>query len=162
MNPRIVNAKRQGEYAEMKFQVEGFEHGLALSKPFGESMPYDYIADNGKRLLKIQIKSVSAHRQRAYKVGLHAASKLRWRVPGKRVQARRHWIYPIAMHQGHRVRGYQPSEIDFVAALVIPEEVWYIIPVRAIKGRVVICVFPNNPDSKGMFERYKEAWHLLQ
>jgi hypothetical protein len=139
----FTNTKQQGDYAEMRFQVEGTEHGLFPSKPYGDSMPYDFIGDNGRCLVKIQVKSVIKFRGGRYTVRTHRCPERSTHNPGK-------------------FRAYRPSDTDFIAALVIPENVWYIIPLRALEGRTAIFVYPQNLHSRGMFERYKEAWHLLE
>ncbi|MGC2185416.1 MAG: hypothetical protein WA637_19270 [Terriglobales bacterium] len=50
---------------------------------------------------------------------------------------------------------------DLVPALVIPEDVWYIIPVKlVVKGRMgMIILSPSVAGHK--YEAYMEAWHLL-
>jgi ketosteroid isomerase-like protein len=55
---------------------------------------------------------------------------------------------------------YARGAFDFLAAYVIPEDVWYIIPAKKLAGRgyVTLC-----SDSEGAnFEEYREAWHLLR
>jgi hypothetical protein len=49
---------------------------------------------------------------------------------------------------------------DFVAAYLIPEDIWYIIPVEKFKGQGTITLNPTVKNSK--YGRYKEAWHLLR
>ena len=47
-----------------------------------------------------------------------------------------------------------------MAAYVIPEDVWYIIPAKKLAGRgyMTLC-----SDSGGAnFEEYREAWHRLR
>ena len=55
---------------------------------------------------------------------------------------------------------YSPDQIDFIAAYVIPTDTWYILPIRATNAQPDILLTPHNARSK--YERYKEAWHLLQ
>ncbi len=57
-------------------------------------------------------------------------------------------------------QAYQEHEIDFVAAFIIPVDVWYIIPVSAVhKRKWGIAINPWRARSK--YSRYLEAWHLL-
>ncbi len=156
------NPKQQGEYAEMRFQVAAAEHGLFLSKPYGDSMPYDFIADNLKCFLKIQVKSVAVRHRGQYHVKVNSQRRRRLSAPRRAVVRFLENRYMISICHKHKYRAYKPPEIDFVAALVIPESVWYIVPVRAVGRRTAISVFPHNPESRGMFESYKEAWYLLQ
>jgi len=55
---------------------------------------------------------------------------------------------------------YTPDQIDFIAAYIIPTDTWYILPIRATNAQPDILLTPHNPRSK--YEKYKEAWHLLQ
>ena len=53
------------------------------------------------------------------------------------------------------------EEIDFVAAYIIPLDLWYIIPAGVVaKRKGSIWLAPWNRRSK--YERYLEAWHLLR
>jgi hypothetical protein len=53
------------------------------------------------------------------------------------------------------------EEIDFVAAYIIPLDLWYIIPAGVVARRKgSIWLAPWNRQSK--YERYLEAWHLLR
>lgn len=55
---------------------------------------------------------------------------------------------------------YREGMIDFIAAYVIPDKVWYIIPLAATRGQTEILLAPNRPHSK--YAQFKEAWHLLR
>lgn len=48
--------------------------------------------------------------------------------------------------------------IDFLAAYIIPEGLWYILPVQAFSPHVSAWFFPRG---LGRYERYREAWRLL-
>jgi hypothetical protein len=50
--------------------------------------------------------------------------------------------------------------VDFVAAYIIPVDLWYILPARVAAGlRGNISLTPNRRGQN--CERYIEAWHLL-
>jgi hypothetical protein len=59
---------------------------------------------------------------------------------------------------GHRA--YDTGSFDFLAAYVVPEDAWYIIPARLIHGKECIALYPNSPAAK--YEKYREAWELLR
>ena len=63
-------------------------------------------------------------------------------------------------HLDSNGHAYTPDQIDFIAAYVIPADTWYILPIKATKARPDILLTPQNSRSK--YEKYKEAWHLLQ
>ena len=53
------------------------------------------------------------------------------------------------------------EEIDFVAAYVIPLDLWYIIPAGVVakrKGSIGLAPWAR----RTKYERYLEAWYLLQ
>ena len=54
---------------------------------------------------------------------------------------------------------YEGDSFDFVAAYLIPKDLWYIIPEEMIRGQGSIAVYPRLKKSK--YGRYREAWHLL-
>jgi PD-(D/E)XK endonuclease len=51
-------SKRKGEMAELIFVVKAASMGFAVSKPYGDSEPYDLVVEENGRLLRIQVKSV--------------------------------------------------------------------------------------------------------
>lgn len=54
---------------------------------------------------------------------------------------------------------YPPGSFDFLAAYVIWDDAWYIIPAELIQGQARITVYPQAEKSK--YAAYREAWHLL-
>ncbi len=132
-----------GELAELAFIMKATSLGITASKPYGDRRPYDFLAEHGKRLSRVQVKSVFTNPGGQWRFG-----------------------YSIGTSQ-HRYRGraiYTAEEIDFIAAFVGPHDAWYLIPVDALGGRKFIRVYPGekkNPRA-GLFEHYREAWHLLK
>ena len=60
-----------------------------------------------------------------------------------------------------RQKPYTKNEIDFIAAYIVPKDVWYIIPIEVAGKRTSgIILSPHLKTSK--HARYKEAWHLLR
>lgn len=133
-----VNAtsKLRGELAEMMFMVKAAQKGFATAKPYGDSRRYDFIVDTGRRLWRVQVKSSSARQYGSYLVNLQR-------------------------NLNGEVVAYDPSEIDFVVACVMPCDAWFVIPVEAIAGRktVKLCLH-DNPRS-GRLGKYWEAWGLM-
>ena len=58
-----------------------------------------------------------------------------------------------------RHKPYRAGAFDFLAAYVIPEDVWYIIPAKKIRGmnNITLCTQAD----KAKYEQYREAWGLL-
>jgi len=63
----------------------------------------------------------------------------------------------------HRQISYKPSQADFMAVTIVGKGIWYVIPVRALAGRLTINLYPfgSRRGSRNGFEKYRGAWHLL-
>ncbi len=123
--------KLQGELVELRFLTRAAELGLRVSKPYGDSAPYDFLVESGGDVFKVQVKSTDFR--------------------GNKCNS-----YVCAINQqGGR---YSRNEIDFIAAYIRSEDAWYIIPYRAISGREVSL---NPRFRRNKYRRYREAWDLL-
>jgi hypothetical protein len=131
--------KPLGELAEMMFMVKATSEGLIVAKPYGDSHRYDFLVDSGKRTWRVQVKSSTCTHCRAYTVNTY------WKTTHKRTP-------------------YLPSKVDFLAVVILGTDIWYLIPVRALAGRLMVRVYPFGGDPRGSrrHEKYREAWHLLQ
>ncbi len=129
----LPHPKRRGEWVELKFMAEAAGRGLTVLKPYGDSSRFDCVVKSGSSLLKVQVKSVSTLRNYSYRCTLKS---------------------------GRRYVPYSSHEIDFVVVYVVPCDTWYIIPARNAVGKKIIGLFPHHP-SRGRYEKYREAWHLL-
>jgi hypothetical protein len=127
----IKNPKQRGEWAEMCFMAQATAHGLCVTKPYGDSRHYDFAIEHQGRFLRVQVKSTKYKREGSY------------------------WCNTLSSNGPYRV-----NQIDFMAAYVIPEDLWYIVPARAFCGLHYICLSPHLEVSK--YSRYLEAWHLLR
>lgn len=127
---------RKGDIAEALFSARALGMGLNVSKAVGQDSRYDFVVEVMGKSRRVQVRSV-------------------W---GK------------AMHGGHAVRmchmrrgkdrRYRPSEVDFFAVYVAQHEAWYVIPAAAVAVGS-ISVFPSQRNTRGQYERYREAWGLL-
>ena len=137
--PKMRSRTRKGDVAEAAFLAKAMQLGFNVCKPFGTACRFDFVVEAGGRLSRVQVKSCWRPRTRhhPYYVGL-----------------------AVAQPQG-RPRTYQRDEMDFLAAYIAPEDVWYVIPAREIAGRRSISVHPHRPQVSNEFEEYRDAWHLL-
>ena len=131
-HPIIELPKARGEWAELRFMTRAAEHGLVITKPWGESARYDFVIEHEGCLLRVQVKST-----------LHKIDDEGFRCN-------------VLTNHGP----YAHNQIDYIAAYVIPLDLWYIIPADAIVGQRSVSLFPRSEDSK--YNPYKEAWHLLK
>jgi hypothetical protein len=105
--------KQRGEWAELLFMAHAAQHGLTIVRPWGDSSPYDVAlvcpekCPSRPSILRIQIKSTQClHSRGGYKCHIDSNG-----VP------------------------YREGMLDFIAAFVIPEQVWFIIPFEATRRR---------------------------
>ena len=124
----LATAKRRGEVAEAAFLAKAASLGFGVAKPWGDSERYDFILDSGHHYWRVQIKSTE-----------HFAGS-RYRVKAAGWKAR-----------------YTPDEIDFLIAYIVPQNLWYIVPVTALASRSGLSFYPGGA-GKGRLEKYREAW----
>jgi len=56
---------------------------------------------------------------------------------------------------------YTKRDIDFIAAHVVPLNLWYIIPVEICTPQPMLRFYPHRKAKIMRLEKYKEAWELL-
>jgi PD-(D/E)XK endonuclease len=128
--PKIADRKLRGEWAEMVFMARATELGIPVSKPWGESRGYDLVVGRPRRFVAVQVKSTTSTLE-----------------PG--------WICNV--RAGHKP--YPPGSFDFLAAYVVFEDAWYIIPEEEVRGMENITLHTGSSWAK--YEEYREAWYLL-
>ncbi len=146
--PRISHCKIKGEYAESAFLARAIALGFRVSKPWGDSAPYDFILE---KKLSVGVRRLRA---RIFRVQVKSA----W----VRTSYGRYRIRTSGTGAARRMRGYSPAEVDFVIAWVAPLDLWYVTPVAAIRSKDTIALRPDLPKNAGRYERYREEWGLLR
>jgi hypothetical protein len=121
--------------AEAAFLAKAARLKFSVACPWGDSDRYDFILDVGGRLLRVQVKS-------AHRAGEDGG-------------------YSFRAH-GSSLAAYQADEIDVLVAYVVPEDVWYVFPVRELGGLRSLKLFPGSRKKRSKFERYREAWWILE
>ena len=58
-----------------------------------------------------------------------------------------------------RLHDYGVS-VDVIAAYIVKEKCWYIVPEKAVKGQMSFSVNPSNP-KKNEYEKYRNGWDIL-
>jgi PD-(D/E)XK endonuclease len=132
----LKNTKRVGERSEAAFLLRASQLGYFLCKPWGDSNRYDFIVDNGPELLRVQVKCTESIRARAYETRA---------------------TYTV----GNRRAVYTSADIEFIAAHVVPLDIWYIIPVDVCTPAPMLRFYPHRKAKKMRLEKYREAWHYL-
>jgi hypothetical protein len=109
-----------------------------VAKPWSQNNRYDFVLDSGKRLYRMQLKCTASIDCRAYQ------------------------IKPQRTAYGKKRKEYTPDEIDFLVGYIVPRDVWYVIPVAALKGVKLLRFYPDIACRCPKWESYREAWHLLR
>jgi hypothetical protein len=129
--PSIIGKKLRGEWAEMRFLVCATEHGLQVSKPWGDSRSYDFVVGRPGHFVAVQVKSTIFELEEG-------------------------WMCTVCSCN----HPYPPGSFDFLAAYVVFEDMWYIIPEKKIVGMKSISLHTKCSQSK--YEGYRDGWELLQ
>jgi hypothetical protein len=131
---QFKNAKERGEWAEVRFLSRAMEQRFRVAKLWGDSAPYDLMVEQDGIAHRVQVKSTMRNRKGG--------------------------ACPCHVPAGKRMV-HMLEEIDFVAAYIIPLDLWYIILAGVVAMRKgSIWLAPWKRQSK--YERYLEAWHLLR
>jgi hypothetical protein len=131
--------KERGEWVELQFMAAAVRKGFKVSKPWGDSSAYDVGVESGERILRVQVKSTDC---------------------------RTEYGYLCQFKPGPGSKPYTLKKIDYFAAYVIPEDVWYVIPAKVVlgeEGKKALTLLPRDPKSPEQYvsECYREAWGLL-
>ena len=138
--------KRLGERAEAMFLHRALSRGLAIAKPWGDSERYDFILDTGEKLWRVQVKSSSYQ-----------------------PDVRRGYHFKAYTRSCKACKAYTPNQIEIIAAYVVPEDIWYIIPLAALASFLTFTIHTDaqaHAQTAGRrravdFEPYREAWWIL-
>jgi PD-(D/E)XK endonuclease len=135
---RSNQSKRKGELAELAFLYKAAGLGLGVAKPYGDSERFDFIVSSGPRLWRVQVKST--YKPGKFGYGVHTYS---------------------SCYRGGEM--YTPDEIDLIVVYLVPENIWYIVPIKAVGVCRALYFYPHG--SKGgtcRYEKYREAWWLMK
>lgn len=140
INGIILLMKQDGLIVEVMAKAKLLEHGLLVSQPIDPKSRYDLIADNGKKLLKVQVKGLNSNRfSNKFSFRLYTKTK---RLATDNVR-----------------RPYTKDEVDMFVVYLEPFDVWYVIPQDVVDGKSEVTLFPES--TKSMYDVYKDAWYLF-
>lgn len=60
---------------------------------------------------------------------------------------------------GHNGQTFTKEDMDFIVAHIVPEDLWYVVPIEAAEGLTGLWFNPRS--TRARFEKYREAWCLL-
>jgi hypothetical protein len=136
---RELNTKRRGELSELAFAHKAAAEGFGVAKPYGDSERFDFILisrnwPEGDKLWRVQVKSTASLINGFYHIS-----------PSR--------------HSCGSVIPYKPTEVDFVIVHIIPDDSYFIFPIRDTP--TCLALRPKH-NRRGIHEPYREAWHLLR
>jgi hypothetical protein len=124
------NPKRKGEMIEAAFLAKVCKLRIPVCKPWGDSERYDFVVDWGKGFWSVQVKGGTSHKRSGYKV-----------------------------ESGRDGRVFTKDDMDFVVVYIVPEDLWYVVPVEIAEGRSSLWFTPGS--ARARLAKYREAWCLL-
>jgi hypothetical protein len=110
--------------------------GFAIAKPWGDSEPYDFILDNGRRLWRVQVRSTEYEGQWGFRVHTYI------KVKGQMV--------PLTLKQ-----------VDVIAGYIVPRNIWYIVPIEEATTKT-LWFNPGKSARGTRWEHFREAWDYLR
>jgi len=122
-------SNKRGEIAELIFMRKAVSLGFGVAKPWGNSERYDFILNAGELSGRVQVKSMRTGPQFSVKT------------------------------TGRKRRAYRADEIDFLVAVIVPQDVWYVFPIAALEDCIHVYL---RPFSRSRNERFRGAWNLLR
>jgi hypothetical protein len=128
--PRISNKKKRGEWAEMVFMARAAELGIGVCKPWGDTRSFDFVVGSPGRFLAVQVKCTIFELERGWVCKVRSGNK-----------------------------PYARGSFDFLAAYIVFEDAWYIIPEEDVQGMENISL--HTETNRANYEKYREAWHLI-
>ena len=132
---KSMPTKRRGDVAEAAFLHKAASLGFSVSKPWGESDRYDFILDHHGRCSRVQVKSAHCDGRNGY--SFHTCGNVQSQT-------------------------YTAKDIDFLVAYVVPENVWYVLPIALFENIRGVKMFPSSKRRMSKFEKYREAWELIK
>jgi hypothetical protein len=127
----IESSRDRGAWAELHFAMRAMHEGLRPARPWGEPSGYDFLVDCSRgKIFRVQVKST--------------------------IRRQNSW-YQCSVRTCHSP--YKKDAFHFLAALVIPEDVWYILPGELVWGLSTLGFNPKLSTEK--YHPFKEAWDLL-
>ena len=126
--------KLRGEWAELQFMARAAALGFRIAKPISDCYRWDLIVEHHLGFHRVQVKSTIVRDGDSYRCVYYSSAKY---------------------------HDYSPDDFDFLAAYIIPEDVWYIIPSSAIStSSITLDPAGHHPSNK--YAPYREAWDLLR
>ena len=113
------------------------EEGLKVSTPIDPKSKYDLIVDNGKKLFRVQVKSLTFKRRDGFPLKLFTRTQ---RV------------------SNNEIKQYSEDEVDMFVVYLRPLNMWYVIPRDVVKDKKNITIYPHSPH---LYDVYEDAFYYF-
>lgn len=135
--------KQKGDIAEQAAILRILQLGWGVSKPVGDRLSYDLVADVGGALVRIQVKSAWFN-----KYDDNYVVDTRRTKTNRRIMVRSRYI---------------KQDFDFALVYVSDKRVFYIFPVEVFMsfGSTISLVESDKRQRKPRSANYREAWKLI-
>lgn len=120
-----LTSKQKGILTELQCLSAFAEKGITISIPYGDGARYDFIADIGDCLYKIQCKSASLQNEGVYKIECRSGH---------------------SNCTGYVHRNYTENEIDFFCTII--NQKCYLIPVQETSTSKILRFVPPKNNNK--------------
>lgn len=138
-----MSTKLKGDIAEQAAVMKILQLGWGVSKPLGDRLPYDLIADLSGRLVKLQIKCAWFNaKDKCYVVDVRRTKT------NRRVMIR---------------ELYQPEDFDFALVYIADTGTFYVFPVEVFidYGSTLTLVETGRRQREPRSAAYREAFWLI-
>jgi hypothetical protein len=148
--------KQCGEWVELQFMAQAASRGLSVSKPWGDSLAYDFVVEQRGRFLRVQSLALRSESDE-------------W-VKGFSSRNGRGGYLCRLRHGGSGKQRYCFDDVDLFAVYILPAQAWYLIPSAKVllpTPKMWLRLYPDGPPRPGRhtrdhdYEPYREAWGLL-
>lgn len=131
---RTLDRNLLGERAEATFNSVATALGFITARLWSNCRPFDFFVALGRHVNRVQVKSTRYFSRSRYRVNCYKSRKQR----------------------------YTLRDTDFLAIYIEPADAWYIIPIRALRGKMNLAFHPDGPARRAKWEKYRDRWDLLR
>ena len=138
-----VDNKRAGAVYEYKFFAQAMGRGLEVFVPAGDHLPQDcHVVNEKGTVFRVQIKGT--------------------RTSVNEGNSRKIPRYRLSTGSGQKGKKViDCNEVDIVVGYIAPLDIFYILPCEILKG-VTTWVYPGDPETKALTEKYRENWDVFK
>ena len=135
--------KTAGTAWEYDFFARALERGLDVFIPAGDDLPVDcHIVNSAGTIYRVQCKGTAVN---------------------NKPEGEYHDRYKIIAGTGRSSKSpIDCTKVDVVACYIAPTKNWYFVPCLELEGSVSMWFYPNNPDSKSRYARFKDNWEVFK